>query len=162
MNAIVIKLKKRKTELGLTNRELATMSGVPYGTVCRLLSKENYTPNLQTLKDLAKALDVSIDDIVGLSESPKETDLPAEEITQPSENDSSDPIEPAKTEERIEAVVSSAVRAYEMLLDERQRELENKDQWIKRLFVACCVLMGIIVGILILDILNPSIGFFQR
>ena len=81
MNAIVIKLKKRKTELGLTNRELATMSGVPYGTVCRLLSKENYTPNLQTLKDLAKALDVSIDDIVGLSESPKETDLPAEEIT---------------------------------------------------------------------------------
>ena len=60
MNAIVIKLKKRKTDLGLTNRELATMSGVPYGTVCRLLSKENYTPNLQTLKDLAKALDVSI------------------------------------------------------------------------------------------------------
>ena len=37
VNAIVIELKKRKVKLGLSNRELATMSGVPYGTVCRLL-----------------------------------------------------------------------------------------------------------------------------
>ena len=62
MNAIVAKLKDKKKALGLSNKELSAMSGVPYSTVCRVLAnKADGTPNLQTLKDLAKALDVSID-----------------------------------------------------------------------------------------------------
>ena len=160
MNAIVIELKKRKVKLGLSNRELATMSGVPYGTVCRLLSKEDYTPNLQTLKDLAKALDMSIDDIVGLSETPEAAEQPSEEENLPSETVPAEQPDPAGPEEAAEAVVSSAIRAYEMLLEERQKELDAKDLWLHRLFILCCILVGVIIAVLIFDLLNPSVGFF--
>lgn len=137
------------------------MSGVPYGTVCRLLSKEDYTPNLQTLKDLAKALDMSIDDIVGLSETPEAAEQPSEEENLPSETVPAEQPDPAGPEEAAEAVVSSAIRAYEMLLEERQKELDAKDLWLHRLFILCCILVGVIIAVLIFDLLNPSVGFFR-
>lgn len=155
MNTIVAKLKKRKKELGLSNQELSTLSGVPYGTVCRVLSKMDGTPNLQTLKDLSKALNISIDDLIGLHEE-QETEPCNAEGTSPEVRNSS------PDEEKSDTMLSTAIHAYEMLLQERQHELEIKDRWLTRLFVICCALVGVIITVLAIDLLNPTVGFFQR
>ena len=58
---------------------------------------------------------------------------------------------------------------YNTLLEERQKLLDAKDQalksmdkWLHRLFIVCCILVVVIVGILVFDLVNPSVGFFQR
>lgn len=53
------------------------------------------------------------------------------------------------------------IRGYEMLLEERQKVIvaknqliEEKNQWIKRLFILCCILVALTIGILIFDLAN--------
>lgn len=43
-----------------------------------------------------------------------------------------------------------------------RRVITEKNIWIKRLFIICCVLVGIIAATLIIDLLNPNIGYFLR
>ena len=164
MNTVIAQLKKRKEELGLTNKELSTLSGVPYGTVCRVLSKMDGTPNLQTLKDLAQALNVSIDGAIGLGTGQESAEQSGEQGAHTSSEDVA--AEDSRADPKI---IKTIISSYDALLEERQRMLDAKDmalaskeKWLVRLFITCCTLVGIIVGILIFDLVNPSIGFFQR
>ena len=163
MNSIVAHLKQRKEELGLTNKQLSTMSGVPYGTVCRVLSKIDGTSNVQTLKDLAVALNISIDEAIGMGPSPE-----SDEYAGQNSHDSS--LSSSLDEGKIDArYIKTVTDSYEALLEERQKlldvkdqALESKEKWLLRLFIACCVLVGIIVAILVFDLFNPSVGFFRH
>ena len=49
-------LKKRKQRLGLTNEELAEKSGVPLGTVQKIMSGVTKAPRGETLRALEKVL----------------------------------------------------------------------------------------------------------
>ena len=49
-------LKKRKQRLGLTNEELAEKSGVPLGTVQKIMSGITKAPRGETLRALEKVL----------------------------------------------------------------------------------------------------------
>ncbi len=53
---------KKKKELGITNEELSIRSGVPKGTIDKILSGVTKDPKLETLKAIAKVLDLSLDD----------------------------------------------------------------------------------------------------
>lgn len=164
MTSVIMHLKKRKEELGLTNKQLSSLSGVPYGTVCRVLSKMDGTPNLQTLKDLAQALDVSIDEAIGMTPGNENTEQIAEQ------GSSSAPGTSSPDEGKVDAkYVKNVVDSYEALLEERQKLLDekslvinSKEKWLFRLFITCCVLVGIIVAVLVFDLINPSIGFFRH
>lgn len=139
------------------------MSGVPYGTVCRVLSKIDGTPNVQTLKDLAVALNISIDEAIGMGPSPE-----SDEYAGQNSHDSS--LSSSLDEGKIDArYIKTVTDSYEALLEERQKlldvkdqALESKEKWLLRLFIACCVLVGIIVAILVFDLFNPSVGFFRH
>lgn len=56
---IIQKLKKEK---GITTEELSRMSGVPIGTLNKILSGQTKDPKLETLKSLAKVLECTLDD----------------------------------------------------------------------------------------------------
>ena len=49
-------LNKRKKELGLTTEQLSQLSGVPAGTVNKILSGETRSPRYDTLRALEKIL----------------------------------------------------------------------------------------------------------
>ena len=123
MNTIVTRLKAKKKELGLTNKELSIMSGVPYSTICRVLANRgDGTPNLQTLKDLAKALDVSLDGVVGLEDEPEDEENMDDAV-------STESAEAAPTEDKVDpGVISLITHNYESLLEERQKLMEAKDR----------------------------------
>ena len=71
---IIQELKKKN---GLTIDELSTLSGVPVGTLNKILSGQTRDPKLETLKAIARVLGCTLDDF----DDPKETN-PAESFTE--------------------------------------------------------------------------------
>ena len=49
-------LNKRKRELGLTTEQLSQLSGVPVGTINKILNGETRSPRYYTLQALGKVL----------------------------------------------------------------------------------------------------------
>lgn len=58
---ILSRIKAAKKNAGLTNDELAAKSGVPIGTLRKLLAGATTEPKLPALMAIATALDVSVD-----------------------------------------------------------------------------------------------------
>jgi transcriptional regulator with XRE-family HTH domain len=58
-------IKQRRTELGLSQRELAKRVGVSDAYITQLETRERINPSLDVLRRLAKALKVSVAELVG-------------------------------------------------------------------------------------------------
>ena len=79
MLATQLKLLKEKRKL--TTQQLSDLSGVPVGTINRILSGQTDNPSFQTVCDLVMAMDGSLDELVGIqTETP-----PAEKKAQASQ-----------------------------------------------------------------------------
>lgn len=65
-------LKILKEKRKLTNQQLSDLSGVPVGTINRILSGQTDNPSFQTVCDMVLAMDGSLDEIVGIKEIPDE------------------------------------------------------------------------------------------
>ena len=122
-------LKLLKNKKNLTNQELADLSGVPVGTINRIMAGQTDNPNFQTVCDIVIALDGSLDELAGI---PPRSGNP----------------------ER-----SGSVNAEEMLMF--RKLISTKDKWIHRLFICLCALFLFILSVFVLDLLNPSVGFFR-
>jgi transcriptional regulator with XRE-family HTH domain len=58
-------IKKYRTRLGLTQEALSRKADISYNTIIKLESKAIADPRMETLKKLAKALNIKIDELVG-------------------------------------------------------------------------------------------------
>lgn len=56
------KIAEYKKKLGLTTEELSRRSGVPVGTLNKILSGETKDPKLETLKAIARVLGLTLND----------------------------------------------------------------------------------------------------
>ena len=56
------KISLYKKKIGLTTEELSEKSGVPIGTLNKILSGATKDPKLETLKSIAKVLGLSLND----------------------------------------------------------------------------------------------------
>lgn len=68
-----------KEKSGLTNEQIAGISGVPESTVTRIFSRKTDNPYFQTIVDIAKALDGSVDVMEGIQEKTEEPAAPGSE-----------------------------------------------------------------------------------
>ena len=68
--AIHNQLKQLKEKRKLTNQQLSDLSGVPIGTVNRILSGQTDNPSFQSVCDMVMAMDGSLDELVGIKEEP--------------------------------------------------------------------------------------------
>lgn len=59
-------LKEMKEKAGLSNKELAELSGVSLPTVNRIMSGQTDVPNYQTVCDLVMAMGGSLDELAGI------------------------------------------------------------------------------------------------
>ncbi len=57
-------IKRRRKELGLSQRALAKLVGVSDAYITQLETRERINPSLQVLKRLAQALKVSVGELV--------------------------------------------------------------------------------------------------
>jgi len=53
-------IKEVKKQQGLTNEELSNLSGVPLGTLNKILSGHTPDPQFETVKSICKALGISL------------------------------------------------------------------------------------------------------
>lgn len=58
----IARLRKAK---GLSQEKLARLADVANNTLIKMESGENQNPTLETLKKVAKALEVSVDELIG-------------------------------------------------------------------------------------------------
>lgn len=59
-------MRNLKKEKNLSNQDLADLSGVPLGTVNRVMSGQTENPSFDTICELIKAMDGSLDEAVGI------------------------------------------------------------------------------------------------
>jgi transcriptional regulator with XRE-family HTH domain len=64
MANIADNVRKARKKTGLSQDKLARKAGVAYNTVVKIESGENKNPTIETLRSIAKALNVSVDDLI--------------------------------------------------------------------------------------------------
>lgn len=63
-NEMISRLKTIKKEKKLTNEQLSDLSGVPFGTLNKILGSETKETNISTVIKLATALDISAEELI--------------------------------------------------------------------------------------------------
>jgi len=64
MSAISTNLKKLREKEGLSQEKLARLADVANNTIVKIEAGKNQNPTLDTLKKIAKALSISIDELI--------------------------------------------------------------------------------------------------
>lgn len=64
MANIADNIRKARKKAGLSQDKLAREADVAYNTVVKIESGENKNPTIETLRNIAKALDVSVDELI--------------------------------------------------------------------------------------------------
>jgi len=64
MSNITKNLKKLRGDKELSQEKLARLSDVANNTIVKIEAGKNQNPTLDTLKKIAKALDVSVDELI--------------------------------------------------------------------------------------------------
>ncbi|MCL0083123.1 helix-turn-helix domain-containing protein [Thermodesulfovibrionales bacterium] len=59
-------IKKYREKLGLSQDQLARKAGIPYSTYIKIEAGYTLNPSIQAVVNIAQALCVSIDDLLGL------------------------------------------------------------------------------------------------
>ena len=63
-STIAKNVKKYRKKLGISQDKLSKLSNVAYNTIIKIESGATYNPRVETLKQIADALGVSIDDLI--------------------------------------------------------------------------------------------------
>lgn len=134
------KLKMIKEEKDITNLEIAKLSNIPLATVTRIFNGNTPNPTFETISQIAIALGVSLDEIIGLK--------------QPDETPISSPIE-TTLNSYIELLKIKDDRISE-LKDEKEKERKEK-LWVAGALV---VFVVFVLTILTVDIMNGHFGYF--
>lgn len=123
----------------ITQSKLAELSGVPAGTISRILSGKTEDAGVSTVTAIVRALNGSMDVMCGIVSAPDETPL------QPSERELMD---------KLLAEKERQLRSVNVLL-------EQKQQWLHKLWRALMITVVIIGTLLIADMSIGSIGFIR-
>lgn len=143
VDQIINGIIERKDILHATNQQIADASNVPKTTVDRILRKETLNPSLQSVVDIATAVGY---DFAQLEKKPVVTDdVTLQQIIYVYEKRCAD----LERESRLKTVQTNMIIA-------------GKDRWIRFLTILSIMLVVGIFTILVFDITNPFIGWFQR
>ena len=130
--SIIDGIIQKRKETGMTNRQIVEASGLSRGTVERFF-RQNPTQTVTMLTVNAIA------EAVGYTiEGDEPDDAPPEQLA-------------GFYKERLRVMAAH----YE-------RRLREKNRWLRVLAVACGVLILFILGVLLYDVLSPSVGWFRQ
>ena len=123
----------------MTQAKLAELTGIPQGTLSRILNGSTDCPTFSNVSAIVKALHGSLDVMTGIVSDPDKKQMQASER-----------------------------ELYEKLLADKERQLrsvngmlEQKQQWLRKMWRALILTIIIIGIILIVDICIGSIGFIR-
>ena len=134
--SVIDGINARKAAVNMTNQQISDASGVPKSTVDRVLRKGTENPTMQVILDIAGAVGY---DFGSIQSRDVETDSP---------------------------YIRHIISMYESQLAAQERHYNTvtaeKNRWIRLLAIIVGILGTGIIVILLIDILNPTVGWFRR
>lgn len=179
---MIERIEQRRIERNMTVKQLSTISGIPEATYSNILKGRSKNPSFDTVRALALAVEMSLDEVISSIDDGESPSVPADlqKINQ----------EPATTQELDKAMgilmrlMERNNETYSNALHTRNEEFEralaskdaqfereraallenihNKDKWIRWEFTLMCLLIAFICIILLIDVLHPDIGWIRR
>lgn len=179
---MIERIEQRRIERNMTVKQLSTISGIPEATYSNILKGRSKNPSFDTVRALALAVEMSLDEVISSIDDGESPSVPADlqKINQ----------EPATTQELDKAmgilmrlmernnetysdVLHSRNEEFERALASKDAQFErersalletihNKDKWIRWEFTLMCLLIAFICIILLIDVLHPDIGWIRR
>lgn len=179
---MIERIEQRRIERNMTVKQLSTISGIPEATYSNILKGRSKNPSFDTVRALALAVEMSLDEVISSIDDGESPFVPADlqKINQ----------EPATTQELDKAmgilmrlmernndtysdVLHSRNEEFERALASKDAQFErersalletihNKDKWIRWEFTLMCLLIAFICIILLIDVLHPDIGWIRR
>lgn len=123
----------------ITQAELAKLTDIPQGTLSRILNESTDCPSFANIAAIVKALHGSLDVMAGIVDEPND--------------------KPVTISER---------ELYEKLITDKERQmrsingmLEQKQQWLRKMWGALILTIVIIGIIMIIDVSIGSVGFVR-
>lgn len=159
-------LTQLKEKSGITDEIIAEKSGRSVSTVKNLRSGKTEDPRLDTVAPVVYAMGGSIDEMYTGKSKDAVKEISISSIKEIYEQQLS---EMAKTHEaHINNIRSHYEQHIEDLKDNYEKRLEGKDELIKgtsshtNFFrILACVGLAILIGILILEVTNPNLGWIR-
>ena len=139
VSMIIDGINARKAAMNMTNQQISDESGVPKTTIDRVLRKDTENPSVQVVFAIA--------DAVGY-----EFGVPA--TTQTSDVAQDNPY--------LKHIIAMYEKQIAELRRDHNRERTEKNRWIRMLALIIALLGAGIIIILLIDITNPNVGWFQR
>ena len=118
-DALLVKIREAKETQGLTNDDLAEMTGVNETTVSRILSGAGKRPSYDSLVTMAAALHISVDKILYAV-------LPDEEVTPKVET-------VVENYANVIKIKDDLLATKDRLIEEKESEITDKDETIDKL-----------------------------
>lgn len=155
---------------GWTNKQLSQESGVPESTVQKFMSGTIAEPRLENITRMAIALDVSMDEMLGIEAG--ETNRNISEKINSLIRDNEMLVSRMEAAEEREKSAWSEVQSMHIrmtnLMETNKSILAEKERTINRLYKWLMIISGIFIflafallGILIYDLLHFDMGWFQ-
>ena len=129
------RLSEMKAESGLSTRKLAELSGVPEGTVSKILSGQTEKPSFEAVNALCAAMGYSLSDI--FSEMPKEKVIGVTDHYQ------------------------HIINAYKEQIEVCKDQISSYRKEIKILYFSLIAIIIVIMLIILVDIMNGGVGYIR-
>ena len=132
------RLRALKDKSGMSAKEIADKSGIPESTVTRILSGKTPNPTIISVMDIIKAMGGKASDVF---------DDNAQVNTQP---------------KVPQTVVADMEKKNTEVIELYERIIKSKDRTIKLLTYVLLGLSSVIIFLLLFDLFNGGIGYFQK
>lgn len=147
--------KQRKKHVGMSREKLADASGIPKGTIDRLFAGKSPDFKYETIRPMLRVL------VGGAWEERPCVILAEPQVVYRDNPETLNELERVRGEQqrKIDYLIKEN-KFKDELLQDRAYEARRKNRYIAILVGTLAVCLLLIIGSLIIDRLNPSIGFF--
>lgn len=115
---------------GMTHQQISEQSGIPLGTVSRIMAGQTADPSFVSMASIICAMHGSIDEMVGIGHPPLH---------------SSSESHAAYTD-----TIRTSREAYSHAYDSIAKQMANKDKWVNMMFVYCAILTAAAIALAVL------------
>lgn len=154
-------LRKLKQASGMTNQQIADASGIPLGTVNRVMSGQTRNPTTDTATAIRDALEGATAEVP----QPDEPEQPTVDTCHACPRDMPTRQDYAQMSASYQQLLQRIEERFRAALDSRDKQFAAEravyTRWLRVLAIACAALVLFVMLLLVIDITNPHVGWVR-
>lgn len=154
MEAVRNGMKQGMAKMGMSSQKLGELTGIPKSTLDKFLDGTTASPAFDRVCAIARVLNVSIDDLIGIQAKPQPQPIivPAD-VTVLQESHRQTLVAKGEHIEEIQKQNKALIEQNELLSDQNKKLRRWKNAFlVENVFLA---------GLTVADFLNPTFGYFR-